>query len=119
MLILNESPEVILASTLIAKSKLKSMKNHLVSLLAKKARIENEVKILQKSIKNKSKSLEIHLKTKINLEAFNSDIFTLKTTQEFLESELPEVIPHILEWDELQLEIQEILEELSEEEDKI
>jgi len=114
MLILNESPEKILSDTVLAKNKLFNMKNQLENLLHKKIRIDNELKILKKSIKEKEKHLQLSLKTSINLEAFGTESEPTESTREFLTRELPEVIPQFIEFDQLLTEIDELLKEIEE-----
>lgn len=53
----------------LTKSKLQSMKDHLEALLRKKVRIETEIVVLQRSIKNKEKSLVIQMKNQIHSES--------------------------------------------------
>jgi hypothetical protein len=68
---LNESSDSIISQAKIQKKKLQSMKDQLDLLLSKKIRLDNEIKILRKSIKDKSKKFQLSLKTSINLEAFD------------------------------------------------
>lgn len=51
------------------KSKLSGMKDHLEALLKKKIRLETEITILKKSIKNKEKNFALQVKGKVNLES--------------------------------------------------
>lgn len=114
MLILNEGPEKILSDTLLAKNKLTNMKKQLEILLQKKIRLDNEILILKKSISKKNKSLTLKLKTSIALEAFNPEEVSIETRQEFLQRELPEVVPLFIELDQLTSEISELIQELDE-----
>lgn len=50
-------------------SKLKNMNLHLREILAKKARLELEIKTLKKSIKEKQENYEKSLRVKLSLEA--------------------------------------------------
>lgn len=111
MLILNEGPDKILSDVLLAKSKLESMKNQLEILLKKKIRIDNEILILKRSIRQKSKMTQLRIKTKINLEAYDQETLdATEETREFLNRELPDVIPHFLELDQLLEEIEDLLD---------
>lgn len=85
------------------------MKDHLKILLSKKARIDSEILILKRSIKNKSKSFEFSLKSKINLEAFGENQEPTERSRELLMEKLPEVLPFIIKFDELNREIEELL----------
>lgn len=51
------------------KSKLSGMKDHLEALLKKKIRLETEITLLRKSIKDKEKSFAFKMKNKVNLES--------------------------------------------------
>lgn len=53
----------------MTKSKLQSMKDHLEALLRKKVRIETEIIVLQRSIKNKEKNLVFQMKQKVQSES--------------------------------------------------
>lgn len=53
----------------MTKSKLQSMKDHLEALLRKKVRIETEIVVLQRSIKNKEKNLVFQMKQKVQSES--------------------------------------------------
>lgn len=112
MLVLNEGPEKILSDTLMAKNKLFNMKNQLENLLKKKIRINNEILILKRSIKEKEKHLQIKLKTSINLEAFGSDLEPTEDTQTFILANIPELVPHLLQIDQTISEIEELLREI-------
>lgn len=68
---LKESSDSIISQAKIQKKKLQSMKDQLDLLLSKRIRLDNEIKILRKSIKDKSKKFQLSLKSSINLEAFD------------------------------------------------
>jgi len=114
MLILNEGPAKILSDTLIAKNKLFNMKNQLENLLKKKIRLDNEILILRRSIKEKEKHLQIKIKTSINLEAFGPDLEPTEDTRTFISENIPELVPHLIQLDQLIKEIDEILQEFEE-----
>lgn len=110
MLILNESPEMILSTALLQKNKLKNMKDQLDILLRKRIRLNTEIKILKKAIKNKSKSYQFSLKSKINLEAYDENLDPNSSTRIFIEENLPEVLHVLTEYDLLLQEIEDLLE---------
>lgn len=58
----------------LTKSKLGSMKDHLEALLSKKIRIETEIILLRKAIKNQEKSLSLKLKNSVQLESLKGHL---------------------------------------------
>lgn len=68
---LKESSDSIISQAKIQMKKLQSMKDQLDLLLSKKIRLDNEIKILRKSLKDKSKKFQLSLKSSINLEVFD------------------------------------------------
>lgn len=110
-LLLNESPEKILSLAQLQKNKLQAMKDQLDLLLSKKIRLDNEIKILRKSIKNKSKNFQISLKTSINLEAYSPELEPTLQTKEFLEENFSD-LSFLKEYDQLLEEIDDLLEEV-------
>lgn len=60
----------ILDQVKLTKSKLGSMKDHLEALLSKKIRIETEIFLLKKAIKNQEKHLSLTIKNSVKLENF-------------------------------------------------
>lgn len=99
---------------MMQKNKLENMKKQLDILLSKKIRIDTEIKILKKSIKEKSKTYQLSLKSKINLEAFDENQEPTDQTRSFLEASIPEVIPVLVEYDQILQSIDELLKELNE-----
>jgi len=104
-----------MSDTLLAKNKLFNMKKQLEILIQKKIRLENEIFILRKSIKGKQKSFEMKIKTSINLEAYDEKYQPTPETRNFIEENLPDVISLFKEFDDLNEEIFELLNETEKE----
>lgn len=84
----------------LTKSKLQSMKDHLEALLRKKVRIETEIVVLQRSIRNKEKNLVIQMKNQIHseskkileIEEVGEDVyFSIQEGHQELDQELQEL----------------------------
>lgn len=114
-LVLQEDSTKILSDTLIAKNKLKAMKDQLEILLSKKIRIENEIKVLSRTIKRKQKNFQLLLKTNVNLEGYGEDGEPTDELKKLLkETFTGDQLQQLYEYDLLELEIQQLLEEVRE-----
>ena len=89
-------------------SKLKNMNLHLKEILAKKARLEIEIKSLKKSIKEKQENYEKSLRVKLSLE--DSKVFD-QNEQNQLWQENPLLAESLTQFDDTRRAIQETLEE--------
>ena len=89
-------------------SKLKNMNLHLKEILAKKARLEIEIKSLKKSIKEKQENYEKSLRVKLSLE--DSKVFD-QDEQNQLWQENPLLAESLTQFDDTRRAIQETLEE--------
>lgn len=92
-------------------SKLKNMRRHLETLLAKKIRIELEIKELRKALKEKEINYERNLKLKLNLEA-HEVLEPLVESGQLNYMELAEELTLFKEFDREVLAIQELLQVL-------
>lgn len=114
-LVLHEDSTKILSDTLIAKNKLRAMKDQLEILLSKKIRIENEIKVLSRTIKRKQKSFQLALRTNVNLEVYGEDDKPTPELLKLLEDNFTgDQLQQLREYDLLELEIQQLLEEVQE-----
>lgn len=108
MIILQETSKQVTQDSKQFTLKLKNMKLHLTELLNKQIRLDLEIKNLKRSIVNKQKEYEKSLKVKLTLES-------TETLDKYPELELPTKDPHLyhslIQFDEISLEIQELLEE--------
>lgn len=89
-------------------NKLKNMKMHLTELLNKKLRLEVEIKTLQKTILKRQKEYERTLKIKLKVES--TEIVDPATKRRIIQED-PQLHYSLLEFDRLETEIQELLEE--------
>lgn len=106
MIILQEATGQAIKDSKVFISKLKNMKLHLTELLNKKIRLEIEIRSLQKSLENKQKEYENSLRVKLKLESGN--ILTPDQAKE-LQANNPQLFNMFIEFDEVSLEIQELL----------
>lgn len=114
-LVLHEDSTKILSDTLIAKNKLRAMKDQLEILLSKRIRIENEIKVLSRTIKRKQKNFQLSLKTNVNLEGYGEDGKPTRELLQLLEDNFTgDQLQQLREYDLLELEIQQLLEEVQE-----
>lgn len=112
-LVLTESPQRINSQAQSQKSKLESMKNQLEQLFSKKIRIDQEIRILRKSLKKKAESYQKITKTMINREAFDENWNPTENSTYLIENFLdPQIFREI---DKILREIEELFEEISEE----
>lgn len=112
--IVNEA--TILSDLQLHKNKLSNMKDHLETLLRKKIRLESEISLLKKQIADKQKHFELQTKTKISLESQQTwdlkDPMPVWLQEEILEQH-PNLHECILEFDQVSMEIHELLEAYS------
>lgn len=81
----------------LTKSKLGSMKDHLEALLSKKIRIETEIILLRKAIKNQEKFLSLKLKNSIQLESLQGHLIVDDHDPEQIQIGYDEKIPEELQ----------------------
>lgn len=112
-MLLNES-EIILEETLLAKSKLLNMKSHLEALLRKKIRIETEIRVLRKQITQRNKSLELKVKSKLNLEQYSEERLIHPDDGFKLLLEEPELYIAFQQYDHTMKSIQEMIRDYEE-----
>lgn len=95
----------ILTTVQLEKSKLLNIKQHLDALLRKKLRIETEISILRKQIKSKLKISNTKIKASIQLES--SDTVSDQDAEQ-LQKEHPDLFQQLIEFDQIEKEIEEI-----------
>lgn len=100
------------------KSKLSGMKDHLEALLKKKIRLDTEITILRRSIKNKEKNFALQVKGKVNLESqYDQPKVDIKDDQiivSFPEDWDQETLRQLEELCQVSQEIDQLLKDFSE-----
>lgn len=96
----------VLSTIQLSKSKLLSMKGHLDSLLRKKIRLESEITVLRKQIKDKLKVSNTKIKASIHLES--SETLDSEQAQE-LQKKFPELYDALQDFDSFELDIIELV----------
>jgi regulator of replication initiation timing len=107
LLPVNESSELV-QETKLFTSKLKGMRLHLQELIAKKIRLELEIKQLKKSITNKQKHVETSVKAKLALES--TDVIPEDLTLK-IQREEPELFYIFKEFDEEEKRYLDLIQE--------
>lgn len=112
-MILNEdSAPKVLSALQLNKYKLLSQKDQLEILLRKKARLDTEIKILQKSIKNRIKTTNVSVRASLQIE--NSRKLTTAEFEE-ISGQFPDLASLVLEYDRVEDDIKNLLEAFSDE----
>jgi hypothetical protein len=101
MTTLNLNETQVLGEVRLTKNKLENMKDHLETLLRKKIRIESEISVLRKAIKNKEKNFALKIKTGVQLESSSNLVIT--ETAEGYSIGLPEGVNEELRQEFLEL----------------
>ena len=113
-MILNEVDKISLPEVkrlaLARKSKLQNLELHLRSLIAKKIRLELEIKHIQTVLKKKGKTNSKELRVSLNLEQ-QEMIDSKQSLLTFLERESPEILEIIQEGDQFARSLKILLEE--------
>lgn len=112
MLLNEDSAPKVLSALQLNKFKLLSQKDQLEILLRKRARLDAEIKILQKSIKNRIKVTNVSVRTSLQIE--NSRNLT-SAEFETIREQFPDLASLVLEYDRVEDDIKNLLEAFSDE----